>query len=272
MTTEPQRVSRAADLKTRFLTALAIGPAFLVVMYVGGALLAAVLAAAFARLYYEWDRMTRSSSLDREYRCFAGVGILGIIVAWQTIAVYGAIILLLAAGVILAIRGGAFWNAAGFFYIGAAGIAVMTIDGRAGGAFLLLWLSTTVFATDIGAYAVGRYFGGPKMAPSISPKKTWSGFVGGLLGAVVWSFGILIVFKYSVTPGWVLSAIIVSAIGQMGDLLESGLKRQFDVKDTGQLLPGHGGLLDRVDSLLAAVIIVAILASFTPLFAPNFAA
>ncbi len=122
----------------------------------------------------------------------------------------------------------------------------------------LFWFLSVVIANDCFAYGVGRWLGGPRLAPRVSPKKTWSGTVGGVAAAGV--FGALV--------GWLLDAGSVAALGaigfllgliaQVGDLAESGIKRQVGVKDTGKLIPGHGGLLDRVDGIAAAAIALAL--------------
>ncbi len=118
---------------------------------------------------------------------------------------------------------------------------------------LLLWLLVVVWATDIGAYAVGKTFKGPKLWKRISPNKTWSGFGGGLLSACL--FGFLVNrFIWPIDslfgPSLLTMALVFSVGAHVGDLLESWMKRYFGVKDAGNLLPGHGGLLDRLDSLL----------------------
>ncbi len=120
----------------------------------------------------------------------------------------------------------------------------------------------TVYAADSGAYAVGRLFGRHRMAPSISPGKTWEGTAGGILFAVIAAVALGVLFPLKMEI-WQVAAIgvILGAISPMGDLLESKLKRLADVKDSGSLFPGHGGMLDRLDSLLPSLIIVYILAA-----------
>lgn len=105
----------------------------------------------------------------------------------------------------------------------------------------------------------GRALGGAKLAPSISPKKTWSGFIGGMALAVGASFGVLDIFELDASWGVALLAGVISAISQGGDLLESAMKRRFQVKDSGNLIPGHGGMLDRVDGLMAASTALALI-------------
>jgi len=127
-------------------------------------------------------------------------------------------------------------------------------DGRE----TILWIVACVWATDIGAYAVGRTAGGAKLAPRISPGKTWSGLIGGMAWAAVASAAIGYVFGLG--QFWQLAVIgaVLAVVGQCGDLLESAAKRSAGVKDSGTLIPGHGGLLDRIDALMAVLVVVAL--------------
>lgn len=149
------------------------------------------------------------------------------------------------------------WIAAGAFYIILPCAALVWIRAAAG-LETLMWLLCVVWATDIGAYACGRSLGGPLLAPRISPKKTWSGAVGGLLAAVVVGLVAAALFDLRAEP-LALASMVTSVMSQLGDLLESRIKRRFGVKDSGRIIPGHGGVLDRVDGLLAAVPLVAVL-------------
>jgi phosphatidate cytidylyltransferase len=155
--------------------------------------------------------------------------------------------------------------AAGFFggrdYAGVAALAYagfsavafafLRDDDRAG-LFAILFLFSVVWATDVMAYFCGRLFGGPKLAPSISPGKTWSGAIGGTAGGVAAAF--FFVFCIGQRPTvWIgIAALLLSVVGQIGDLFESAVKRRYGVKDSSNLIPGHGGLMDRIDALVAA--------------------
>jgi phosphatidate cytidylyltransferase len=122
-----------------------------------------------------------------------------------------------------------------------------------------LWLIAVVAATDIGGYFAGRFIGGPKIFPRISPKKTWSGTVGGWVLAMVVS-GIFLAFGHG-TPALLLLTLIVSIASQAGDLAESSMKRRAGVKDSSNLIPGHGGLLDRFDGLLGGCLAIGVVSS-----------
>ena len=129
---------------------------------------------------------------------------------------------------------------------------------------LSFFLFAVIWCTDIFAFFGGRTFGGPKLAPSISPNKTWSGFFSGLAGGVLAGVIAALFLSESGLVWVVLLATIVSVAGQLGDLFESGLKRTFGVKDSGTLIPGHGGVMDRVDSLIFAAFAAYIIALAMP--------
>ena len=153
-----------------------------------------------------------------------------------------------------------FWAAAGVLYAGIVLISpiVLRSDPQMGFA-ALAFLFATVWATDIFAYLTGRRLGGPLLAPRLSPKKTWSGAIGGLAGGVV--AGALVAYAsagtYPVAAG--VLALILSIAAQGGDLLESSVKRRFGAKDTSALIPGHGGVMDRVDGFLVAALIAVVI-------------
>jgi len=149
------------------------------------------------------------------------------------------------------------WFMGGTAYVAIPATALVAIRadpefGRAA----LVWIVALVVAADTGGYLVGRTFGGPKLAPRISPNKTWSGLGGAVLGAAL--VGFLIGFVLNHTDVWMLTLISagLGLIEQAGDLVESAFKRHFGVKDTSRIIPGHGGVLDRVDGLLAVAVAV----------------
>lgn len=151
-------------------------------------------------------------------------------------------------------------------YVGAASLAFLWLRGLpAHGLGLTLWLVVSVWATDIGALAAGRGIGGPRLAPALSPGKTWAGLAGGMASAALIGaafalalepLGVRLPWRGAAVTATSGAALAVAA--QAGDLLESGYKRYFGVKDTGHLLPGHGGLLDRADGLLGASLALAL--------------
>ena len=149
------------------------------------------------------------------------------------------------------------WTVPGTIYVAVAAAALVALrndpdSGRAA----LVWIIGLVVAADTGGYLVGRTIGGPKLAPRISPNKTWSGLGGAVAGAAL--VGFLTAFVLNHTDVWMLTLISagLGLVEQAGDLVESAFKRHFGVKDTSQIIPGHGGVLDRVDGLLAVAVAV----------------
>ena len=152
------------------------------------------------------------------------------------------------------------WFASGILYVGIPCVALIWLrgDGEAGRQ-TLIWLFAVVWAADSGAYAMGRLIGGPLLAPAISPNKTWSGLIGGVACAGAAGAALAALFgRTGVVPLSLLGAAI-GAVAEAGDLTESWIKRHFHVKDASNIIPGHGGLMDRVDGLLAAAAVMALL-------------
>jgi len=128
------------------------------------------------------------------------------------------------------------------------------------GHITLFWLLAVVWAADTGAYLFGSTIGGPKLSPTISPNKTWAGFIGALISAALVGFITSFIYQEnSVNWNLILISIMLGALSQMGDLLESYAKRHFGIKDSGSIIPGHGGVLDRIDGLMAAAMGAGIL-------------
>lgn len=146
------------------------------------------------------------------------------------------------------------WGAAALAYSGLTFVALVEMREGAGGLFVILFVFACVWGADTFAYFFGKALGGPKLAPAISPNKTWSGFVGGFIGAIAVSIALEVAFGYAVAAGAVLLAVILALSSQIGDLFESWVKRRFGQKDSGRIIPGHGGLLDRIDGLIFAII------------------
>lgn len=164
-----------------------------------------------------------------------------------------------------AYRGRALWFGAGILYIVIPSLSLLWLrdDPATGlGIETLAWILALVIATDTGAYAAGRSIGGPKLAPRISPSKTWAGLVGGMVAAAL--VGLVAALWLESASIWKLMILSggLAVIEQAGDLFESAFKRRFGVKDSSHIIPGHGGVLDRVDGLLAVSVAVALLDYF----------
>ena len=149
------------------------------------------------------------------------------------------------------------WNVAGFIYALLPALALLWIRERdASGLFLLLWVFIVTWSTDIGAYFVGRAIGRKKLAPAISPGKTVAGFWGGVAAAAI--FGGAWVVLTELGPALFVLAPLLGMAAQAGDLFESWMKRRAGVKDSGTWLPGHGGVLDRLDGLVPVAVLTAL--------------
>lgn len=154
-----------------------------------------------------------------------------------------------------------FLNLFGTPYIGVPALSLAWLrSDPASGFETILWLLCLVWATDIGAYFAGRLIGGPKLLPRVSPKKTWAGLIGGMVSAAGVGAGIAAWLGLSVVGFGLLSAGL-AVVSQAGDLFESWVKRRFNVKDSSNIIPGHGGVLDRVDGVLPVAVVVAVVAA-----------
>ncbi len=196
-------------------------------------------------------------------RSLAGVAMMLVALACAVLGGYYFAVLVAAAATVIfyewtrIVRGwGAEWNIGGFVYALIPALAMLWVrDRSADGLALILWVFIVTWATDIGAYFVGRAFGRAKLAPSISPNKTWAGLYGGIAGAA------LLAGAWALLTGLnsalLLLAPMFALAAQAGDLFESWMKRRAGVKDSGDWLPGHGGLLDRLDGLVPVAILTA---------------
>ena len=257
--------SRTGDLFVRTLSTLILIPSSLVVVYSGGVVYAFACAILCSVVFVEWCRITDSDS--QPWLMWAG-GITVFLTVFLA-GTSGAPISLYvwAAGAMLAVVAWVTgrvtsWPFMGVVYVGAAGFGLVLLREGETGLVTLLFLLAIVWGTDIFAYLVGRMVGGPKLWPAVSPAKTWAGAVGGLVGGTLAGLGLLQAVGTAIDARIITIAVLLSVGTQAGDLFESALKRSFSVKDSGNLIPGHGGMFDRLDGLLLA----AIIALFAGLF------
>jgi phosphatidate cytidylyltransferase len=247
------------NLLTRVIAALVLAPSAIAIAYAGGWLWAALVTLAATGLYVEWLMIVDAARQTRVVAC----GVAALVIAGFCLAsgYLDASLLVLAlgfAGVALLSAERRAWTAAGFFYAASAEIAsiLVRLDRVEGFAALILIL-LVVWVTDIGGYFAGRGIGGPKLWPRVSPKKTWAGAIGGFAASLVIAAGFA-AFGLGKTGPLLLLGAVLSIVSQLGDLFESAVKRRFGVKDSSHLIPGHGGLLDRLDGFVAAVVLAAI--------------
>lgn len=251
-----------SDLKLRVISAAILGPAVLAIAYVGGLWFFALVLVAAVLFQHEWFSITGTSDKSAP----AILGYASLVAACVLYALSypflaiafvggGALAVYLVAGMSQPAR----WGAEGIIYSGLALLSLMASRLGDIGLVFVFFLLIVVWATDICAYFVGRFLGGPKLWKQVSPNKTWSGALGGLFFAVLFGVVFAAVFGQSDLLRWGGLAVVLSIVSQAGDLMESAIKRRFDVKDSSGLIPGHGGIMDRVDGLVAAAIMAAAL-------------
>ncbi|KAA0581243.1 phosphatidate cytidylyltransferase [Azospirillum sp. B21] len=259
--TPPVKPSRAGDLKVRALSALVMAPVVLGAVWLGGWVFHALIAFGSVVAVSEWTNIVPSAR-RLPARLMAAIGIAVALMAQIAAGPAAGLGVAAAFSVLTAIvGGGSDRNLLGFgvFYV-AAGMAglIWLRDLPDVGLSLFLFVLFAIWATDIGAYAAGRSIGGPKLAPRISPKKTWAGLIGGMLSSALFGWLVALAFGTARPDIAILVGAAVAVVGQAGDLFESAVKRRYNVKDSGQLIPGHGGILDRIDGLLAAAPVLAL--------------
>jgi phosphatidate cytidylyltransferase len=263
---------RGGDLALRVGSALVLAPLAVGVAYLGGWVFAIFWGIAAVIVMWEWTVLV--SANDRRSVLMTGCVAVALAAALAASSVgavayfhdlrFAAAAIVLVMGMLacaaIATRERAGWVAAGVPYAGAIGLAPIVLRSEPEHGFVaMIFLFAVVWATDIAAYFVGRAVGGPKLAPQLSPNKTWSGSIGGLAGAVLAAVLVVKVSGVGSVLAATLIAIALSIAAQIGDLAESALKRHFGVKDAGTLIPGHGGLMDRLDGFVAAAVLACLI-------------
>ncbi|EJF85588.1 phosphatidate cytidylyltransferase [Candidatus Bartonella washoeensis] len=257
-----------SNLISRTLTAFAFGIIALSLTWLGGTLFFLFAWVIGGFILYEWIGITKEK-WHFSQKILAGVFYLvfgSLLLANVSASLIFCILIALAA--MLAILGPikkSGWFFLGFLYASFPVVSLCFLRGyETLGFCVVIFLFTIVWGTDIAGYFSGRAFGGPKLAPQFSPNKTWAGAVGGTFVGV--SGGILVAFQFfdvNLTGFFVpLLALILSIVSQLSDLGQSWLKRQFSVKDSSSLLPGHGGFMDRMDGLIGAAFLLYLIGSF----------
>lgn len=240
------------DISVRVISAVVLAAISLGCAWLGGGAAGIAVAVAVILVHAEWMRMTG----DRFIRRAAGVGTVILVISFGALVaghMATALIMALVAIGFAALLSRELWRPAGVLYVGVLGFGLLMLRlSPDHGLVAVLFLFAVVWGTDSAAYFAGRAIGGPRLWPAISPKKTWAGSIGGLLGGVVLGLVVVAIAGLPVTFGLALVAALLAVVAEAGDLAESALKRHFGVKDSGQLIPGHGGLMDRVDGLTFA--------------------
>jgi phosphatidate cytidylyltransferase len=255
-------VPRGSEFALRVCSALVLVPLALATAYLGDWPFAVFWGVAAMGVLWEWTSLVAGT--DRRFVLMTGAASLALAFALVVSGLPLAAVIVLAIGTLaaasLAPAERRLWIAGGIPYAGTLGVApiVLRSDGEDG--FLaVIFLFAVVWTTDIAAYFIGRAAGGPKLVPQVSPNKTWSGAIGGTLAAVVVA---LVLAKTAALSGLfaiAMLAIVLSVSAQAGDVFESFLKRRFGAKDSSHLIPGHGGLMDRLDGFVTASVVAALI-------------
>lgn len=254
------------NLTQRIISALSLLPIVLGLIYLGGWWFFALLAGGGALMVKEWQALTDCDKSSSGLAAFAFAILPSAVVtsfgtAISAVAIASFILLLSALLAMvppkkLALNAGraasAINHAIGGAYVSLALVSLAWLRAQDEHGLLVLWLFFAVWAMDVGGYFAGKGIGGPKLAPVISPKKTWAGLAGGMVLAALVSLAISLIFELGDPLLMPFAAALVAVVAQLGDLYESAVKRAMDKKDSGSLIPGHGGILDRVDGLVFA--------------------
>ncbi|WP_029063424.1 phosphatidate cytidylyltransferase [Labrenzia sp. DG1229] len=256
-----KKQNTSSDLRLRLISAVILGPLVLVIVYLGGA--AYVLLVLVAAALFLWEWITITGTRDTFAVPIVGLATLVLLAGLELAGMPGFALLAMLAGAIAAFAAGGLgrtgrWGAEGVLYSGLALYSLLVLRDGTHGTLFTFFLMFVVWATDIFAYFTGRALGGPKLWQRVSPKKTWSGALGGLICATLFGTGVALAAGSQNLIAWAALAGVLSIVSQAGDLLESAIKRRFDVKDSSRLIPGHGGIMDRIDGLVAAAIFAVV--------------
>jgi phosphatidate cytidylyltransferase len=247
------------NLLVRVAAALVLAPLAIAAAYAGGWLWAGLVTLAAIGLYVEWLTVVGARAPGAVVAGVVALAIAGPLLAKGRMDALLLVLVVGLAGVMLVSPAQRLWSAAGFAYAAAAEVAsVLVRIDRADGFVALMLVLLVVWVTDIGGYVAGRGIGGPKLWPKVSPGKTWAGAIGGFVASLMVAAGFAAFGLGKTAPVLVLGAVL-SIASQLGDLFESAVKRRFGVKDSSHIIPGHGGLLDRLDGFIAAIVMAAIL-------------
>jgi phosphatidate cytidylyltransferase len=262
-----RRLARAdfGSLRPRVLSAVTLAPLPVAAIWFGSPWLPLLTALAGALMAWEWGRLCRRGRLGATGIALVGVVLAAIATATLITPGLSIVFAVVGAGIVFWLARGRpdldpQWTAFGALWVALPCICLLWLArGGPNGRATLLWILAIVWATDIGAYAIGRTLGGPRLAPRWSPRKTWAGLAGGAVCAGLAGWATAAWLGISPALPLVFLSAGLAIVEQFGDLAESLAKRRFGVKDSSGLIPGHGGLLDRLDGLLAVIPVVALL-------------
>jgi len=261
---------KPSELRLRVMSAIVLAVLVLGATWLGGTAFRLLWTTAAAIALNEWLTISGAPRLPGlrwlVWAAFAAVAVVILVPALSAGFGFDRIAWLLLGAVVIVVAIGEWtsdrrlWASAGLAYATAPAIAFAWLRDGAAGAIAILFLFATVWATDIFAFFIGRALKGPKLAPSISPGKTWSGAIGGTICAVAAAALLAVAVKGLAALPILVPALLLSVVSQVGDLAESAFKRRFGVKDSGTIIPGHGGVMDRTDALVVAAVALYLMA------------
>ena len=263
----PKPVNKFAGLVQRVRTALVLLPFVIAPAWLGGNWFLLLMGVAALAMAYEWVGLLKSQNAVRD-RLWLGALLLAVLAySHGTTATDGLamiFVMLLGGGAVLVHQGARLTPVlGGLVYIGWPLAAAIGFRQDPLGMLIVGYALLSVWAVDVFAMFSGKLIGGPKLAPRLSPNKTWAGLIGGALGAVLaawvsyWAIGLVDPIAVDLAA-ILMIGVVLAVLAQMSDLFESGLKRKYDIKDSGGIIPGHGGILDRVDGLIGVLIVLHI--------------
>ncbi len=253
-----------ASLGLRWLSAFVLIPTAVLVTWQGGWLLSSLVAVIAVLMAFEWNRLIYGSSVTIYFSTHALVSVFAIALLQIDLTIQAVAVTIIGAVCVsllsLATSGSVFWPLLGTMYTTLPCLGFVWIRSLPDyGLQIAISLLFVIWATDTGAYLTGRTVGGPKLFPRLSPSKTWAGLAGAVFSASVFAGGAA--FLWGVAPLFLYAALgaFLGLFGQLGDFAESAVKRHFRAKDTSGFIPGHGGVLDRLDGLMFAVLAVSLI-------------
>jgi len=255
------------DLGIRTASALVLIPAVIACAWVGGIWFKGFVLLLAGLIAYEWTSIVHPKNFA-QFTLHMAAALCGALLpdlAGVGVALLVILGLALVSGFMARTErsGSSMWSYFGIFYAGFPALALILLRGDSHYGFAaVLWVFLVVWSADILAYFVGRTIGGPKLAPTISPKKTWAGLGGAVAGSALVSFIFAWITQLDGIWSLAILAGCLAVVEQVGDLFESSLKRFHGVKDSGRLIPGHGGVIDRVDGLIAVAVASALIGVF----------
>jgi phosphatidate cytidylyltransferase len=256
----------------RLISGIVLAVAALAAVLAGGVWFAALVAAGVVLMIREWPELCLAGGGARPLwrprppmvvTAFVAIALAALVLALAGQVCAAVLVAIAGVPVVALLADGALSDrlllGSGLPYIIVPAAALLWMESAPQGRLTLLWLFVVVWATDIGGYVAGKALGGPKLAPRISPGKTWAGFIGATVLAAGAGAAFVAAAPEASMLRLALAAVGASLVAQGGDLLESAVKRHFAVKDSGTIIPGHGGVFDRLDGLLAAAPLLAAL-------------